>query len=101
MRARARGATVVLITNAPRQSEVVARQLEKMHVPRDTYDAIVSSGDVTRAVIEGRAKPVPSRARTRPLDLRRARATGAARERGLRGLLRSRRRRRGDAGGLS
>jgi HAD superfamily hydrolase (TIGR01459 family) len=55
MRARARGAVVILITNAPRQSEVVARQLEKLHVPRETYDAIVSSGDVTRAVIEARA----------------------------------------------
>lgn len=54
MRARARGATVVFITNAPRLSEVVARQLEKLHVPRETYDAIVSSGDVTRAVIEAR-----------------------------------------------
>jgi HAD superfamily hydrolase (TIGR01459 family) len=48
MRARARGATVVFITNAPRQSEVVARQLDKLHVPREAYDAIVSSGDVTR-----------------------------------------------------
>ena len=55
MRARARGATVVLITNAPRQSEVVARQIEKLHVPRETYDAIVSSGDVTRSVIQTRA----------------------------------------------
>ena len=54
MRARARGASVVLITNAPRPSAVVARQLEKLHVPRETYDAIVSSGDVTRAVIEAR-----------------------------------------------
>ncbi|MGH6727307.1 MAG: TIGR01459 family HAD-type hydrolase [Pseudolabrys sp.] len=54
MRARARGATVVLITNAPRQSVVVARQLDVLHVPRETYDAIVSSGDVTRAVIEAR-----------------------------------------------
>ena len=54
MRARARGATVVLITNAPRPSTVVSRQLEKLHVPRETYDAIVSSGDVTRAVIEKR-----------------------------------------------
>jgi HAD superfamily hydrolase (TIGR01459 family) len=54
MRARKQGATVILITNAPRQSEVVARQLDKMHVPRETYDAIVSSGDVTRAVIEAR-----------------------------------------------
>jgi len=54
MRARARGATVVLITNAPRQSEVVARQLDNLHVPVETYDGIVSSGDVTRAVIEAR-----------------------------------------------
>jgi HAD superfamily hydrolase (TIGR01459 family) len=54
MRARARGAIVILITNAPRQSEVVARQLDKLHVPVETYDGIVSSGDVTRAVIEAR-----------------------------------------------
>jgi HAD superfamily hydrolase (TIGR01459 family) len=54
MRARARGAAVVLITNAPRPSEVVARQLEKLQVPRETYDAIVSSGDVTRSVIQSR-----------------------------------------------
>jgi HAD superfamily hydrolase (TIGR01459 family) len=54
MRARARGAIVILITNAPRQSEVVARQLDKLHVPIETYDGIVSSGDVTRAVIEAR-----------------------------------------------
>lgn len=54
MRARAGGAAVILITNAPRPSHIVARQLEKLRVPRDTYDAIVSSGDVTRAVIESR-----------------------------------------------
>ncbi len=45
---------MVLVTNAPRPSEVVARQLEKLQVPRETYDAIVSSGDVTRSVIESR-----------------------------------------------
>ena len=54
MRARAMGATVVLITNAPRPSDVVAHQLDRLHVPREAYDAIVSSGDVTRAVIESR-----------------------------------------------
>lgn len=54
MRARAGGAAVILITNAPRPSAVVARQLEKLHVPREICDAIVSSGDVTRAVIEAR-----------------------------------------------
>ena len=51
MRARARGAVVILITNAPRQSEVVVRQIDHMHVPREAYDAIVSSGDVTRDVL--------------------------------------------------
>ncbi len=54
MRARTQGARVILITNAPRPSNVVARQLEKLHVSRECYDAIVSSGDVTRAVIEAR-----------------------------------------------
>lgn len=54
MRARARGGTVILITNAPRPSEVVSHQLERLHVPREVYDAIVSSGDVTRSVIEER-----------------------------------------------
>jgi HAD superfamily hydrolase (TIGR01459 family) len=54
MRARIGGAKVILITNAPRPSTVVAHQLEKLQVPRETYDAIASSGDVTRAVIEAR-----------------------------------------------
>ena len=54
MRARAGGAAVILITNAPRSSTVVARQFEKLHVPHEICDAIVSSGDVTRAVIEAR-----------------------------------------------
>ncbi len=54
MRARAGGATVVFITNAPRPDAVVARQLAALHVPRETYDAIVSSGNVTRGEIEKR-----------------------------------------------
>ena len=55
MRARQRGATVVFITNAPRPSEVVSGQLAKLQVPREAYDAIVSSGDVTRGVMQQRA----------------------------------------------
>jgi HAD superfamily hydrolase (TIGR01459 family) len=46
--ARAEGRTVVLITNAPRPADSVQRQLRKLHVPDDCYDAIVSSGDLTR-----------------------------------------------------
>jgi HAD superfamily hydrolase (TIGR01459 family) len=53
-RFRADGGTVVLITNAPRQNEFVVRLLDKLAVPREAYDSVVSSGDVTRAVIEQR-----------------------------------------------
>jgi HAD superfamily hydrolase (TIGR01459 family) len=54
MRARARGAAVIYITNAPRTNEAVGRMLDRLHVPRETYDAMASSGDVTRAVIKAR-----------------------------------------------
>jgi HAD superfamily hydrolase (TIGR01459 family) len=42
------GGTVILITNAPRPADSVQRQLRKLGVADDTYDAIVSSGDLTR-----------------------------------------------------
>src|ERR1700755_1062951 len=45
---RGQGGTVVLITNAPRPADSVQRQLRKLGVADDTYDAIVSSGDLTR-----------------------------------------------------
>src|ERR1700742_1162941 len=45
---RQRGGTVILITNAPRPADSVQRQLRKLHVPDEIYDAIVSSGDLTR-----------------------------------------------------
>jgi HAD superfamily hydrolase (TIGR01459 family) len=45
---RSQGGTVVLITNAPRPADSVQRQLRKLGVPDDTYDALVSSGDLTR-----------------------------------------------------
>ncbi len=55
-RFRARGGTVVLITNAPRPGEIVMHNtLDKLHVPRAAYDGIISSGDVTRALIAARA----------------------------------------------
>ena len=54
MRFRARGGAAVLITNAPRPSEAVARQLDRLHIPREVYDGMVSSGDVTRNVILSR-----------------------------------------------
>jgi HAD superfamily hydrolase (TIGR01459 family) len=45
---RRQGGTVILITNAPRPADSVQRQLRKLHVADETYDAIVSSGDLTR-----------------------------------------------------
>jgi HAD superfamily hydrolase (TIGR01459 family) len=45
---RKQGGTVILITNAPRPADSVQRQLRKFDVADDTYDAIVSSGDLTR-----------------------------------------------------
>ena len=45
---RRQGGTVILITNAPRPADSVQRQLRKLHVADDIYDAIVSSGDLTR-----------------------------------------------------
>ncbi|MCC6890197.1 MAG: TIGR01459 family HAD-type hydrolase [Hyphomicrobiales bacterium] len=54
-RFRERGGTVVLITNAPRPGAFVQRYIDRLKVPRASYDAIVSSGDVTRALIHERA----------------------------------------------
>jgi HAD superfamily hydrolase (TIGR01459 family) len=45
---RRRGGAVILITNAPRPADSVQRQLRKLGIADDTYDAIVSSGDLTR-----------------------------------------------------
>src|ERR1700755_2069110 len=45
---RAQGGAVILITNAPRPADSVQRQLRKLDVADETYDAIVSSGDLTR-----------------------------------------------------
>jgi HAD superfamily hydrolase (TIGR01459 family) len=48
------GKPVVLISNAPRPSNVIPKQLEALQVRRDAWDAIVTSGDATRAEIEKR-----------------------------------------------
>jgi len=45
---RAAGGVVILLSNSPRHSGGVASQLDEVGVPRDTYDALVTSGDVAR-----------------------------------------------------
>jgi HAD superfamily hydrolase (TIGR01459 family) len=52
---RSQGGTVVLITNAPRPGDFVQTFIDALKVPREAYDAIVSSGDVTRALVAERA----------------------------------------------
>jgi HAD superfamily hydrolase (TIGR01459 family) len=44
---RRRGGAVVLITNAPRPSPPIRRQVLRLGVPTEAFDAIVTSGDVT------------------------------------------------------
>ena len=51
MRFRARGGTVVLLTNAPVPIHRVEAMLEARHVPPDAYDTIVSSGEIALAHI--------------------------------------------------
>jgi len=45
---RRQGGAVVLITNAPRPADAVQAQLRKLGVADETYDAMVTSGDLTR-----------------------------------------------------
>lgn len=45
---RQRGGKVILLTNAPRPRTSVAAQLDRMGVPRDAWDEIVTSGDATQ-----------------------------------------------------
>ncbi len=53
-RFRAGGGTAILVTNAPRASDAVIRILDRMNVSHQVYDAIVSSGDVTRGIVAQR-----------------------------------------------
>ena len=50
-RFRQAGRRVVLITNAPRAVAPIVDMLDQLHVPRDAYDAVITSGEVTRAMI--------------------------------------------------
>jgi HAD superfamily hydrolase (TIGR01459 family) len=54
MRFRAGGGAAILITNAPRSGEAVGRILDRLKVSRDAYDAIATSGDVTRGMVKAR-----------------------------------------------
>ena len=53
-RARSRGVTVVLVSNAPRPHAAVEKQLAALGVARDAWDEFVTSGDLTREVVASR-----------------------------------------------
>lgn len=56
---RAGGGTVIFVTNAPRPSTSVRAQVAELGVPEAAYDAILSSGDITRAsVLAHRGEPM-------------------------------------------
>lgn len=50
-RFREGGGRVVLITNAPRPAAPIYEQLDSLGFPRNAYDSIVTSGDVTRDLL--------------------------------------------------
>ena len=54
LRFRERGCIAILITNAPRPGDSVARILDRLAVPRQAYNAITSSGDTTRGIVASR-----------------------------------------------
>ncbi|MET0193270.1 MAG: TIGR01459 family HAD-type hydrolase [Hyphomicrobiaceae bacterium] len=49
---RARGGLVVLISNAPRPFPAVVPHLQSLGVPADAYDTGITSGDVSRGLLE-------------------------------------------------
>ncbi|MEF2070255.1 TIGR01459 family HAD-type hydrolase [Consotaella aegiceratis] len=66
---REAGKPVVLITNSPRLSQGVHRQLDQIGLSRQAYDFVVTSGDVTRALIAEADSKVFHLGPERDLDL--------------------------------
>ncbi len=77
---RRRGGTVVLITNAPRPSAPVRRQLLELGVAPDAFDDVATSGDVTIGLIAERiGEPVLHIGPARDLSLFEAAGEAAGR----------------------
>ncbi len=56
IRYREQGGIVVLISNSPRPSGPVREQMAALGVPSDVYDDTVTSGDVTRSLLQDMAQ---------------------------------------------
>ncbi len=52
---RKQGGIVILVTNAPRTAKDVVRQLAHIGVPPQSYDRVVTSGDVTQTLVNDHA----------------------------------------------
>jgi HAD superfamily hydrolase (TIGR01459 family) len=53
---RKQGGIVILVTNAPRTSRGVVKQLAEIGVPAEVYDRVVTSGDVTQTLVRDHAQ---------------------------------------------
>ena len=56
--ARERGVAVVMITNSPRPHEGVEAQFATIGVPKASWDSVVTSGDVTRELVNSGPRKV-------------------------------------------
>jgi len=55
---RNEGRCVALITNAPRTAEAVEQQLERIGLPRDAYDFVITSGEAGIEALKALGEPV-------------------------------------------
>ncbi len=53
---RKQGGIVILVTNAPRTSRDVVWHLNNLRIPPQSYDRVVTSGDVTQTLVREHAK---------------------------------------------
>ena len=52
------GRCVILLTNAPRTAEAVERQLERIGLPRDSYDFVATSGEAGIEALNAIGRPI-------------------------------------------
>lgn len=55
IRFREQGGTVILVSNSPRPGDAVAKQMAGIGVADGVFDAVVTSGDTTRQVLQDRS----------------------------------------------
>jgi len=57
---RERAGPVIILTNAPKPAAVIPAQLDRLGLPREAYDGVVTSGEATRAEIRKRLPGRPA-----------------------------------------